>query len=46
LLHESWIVELAGDGARRAFINYAFDFSGVGPVNIYPWASGRLENTG
>jgi hypothetical protein len=37
-------MELAGECAGRAFINYAFDFRGVGTVYFYPWAPAGFEN--
>ena len=39
-------MEFASNGTRRAFIDYAFDLSGVGAIYVYPWSLGGFENGG
>ena len=39
-------MQFAGDCTGRAIINYAFDFSGVSSIYIYPRAPGGFKNAG
>jgi len=39
-------MEFASNGTRRAFIDYAFDLSGVGAIYVYPWSLRGFENGG
>lgn len=39
-------MQFAGECPGRAIVNYALDFSGFSCLNIYPRATGGLENAG